>query len=216
MNSDSELQKDVQAELTWEPSVIASHIGVAAKNGVVTLTGHVENYAGKSAAEAATRRVRGVKAVAEEIEVRLPFDAERDDGGIAAAALSSLVWNVSVPRDAIQVKVEKGWVTLTGQVECHFQHDAAEQAVRRLHGVIGVSNLISLKPAVDVETLSDDITHALHRSWFFDPQNITVTANAGAVRLTGAAHTMHDRKIASRTAWSARGVTSVENDITVK
>jgi osmotically-inducible protein OsmY len=215
MNSDIELQKAVQAELSWEPSVIASHIGVTANAGVVTLTGHVENYASKSAAEAATRRVRGVKAVAEEIEVRLPFDAERDDGGIAAAALNRLVWDVSVPSDAIQVKVEKGWVTLTGQVEWHYQHDAAEQAVRRLYGVIGVSNHISIKPAVDVKNLSDEITHALHRSWFFNPQTITVTADAGKVRLTGAAHSMHDRQIAGLTAWSARGVTSVENDIIV-
>jgi osmotically-inducible protein OsmY len=215
MNSDSELQRAVQAELSWEPSVIASHIGVAAKSGVVTLTGHVEHYANKAAAEAAVRRVKGVKAVAEEIEVRLPFATERDDGEIAAAAINRLMWDVAFPPDAIKVTVEKGWVTLTGQVEWHYQQEAAEQVVGRLYGVTGVSNHISIRPGVDVKHLSDEITHALNRSWYFDPKTIKVTAEAGKVRLTGAAHSMHDRQIAGLTAWSARGVTAVENDITV-
>jgi osmotically-inducible protein OsmY len=213
MNNDTALQQAVQAELGWEPSVIAAHIGVTARAGVVTLTGHVENYANKHAAETAARRVKGVKAVAEEIEVRLPFETKRNDEEIAAAAIDRLAWDVSVPRDAVKVKVEKGWVTLTGQVDWHYQHEAAQQDVRRLWGVVGVSNLIAIRPRVNVSNLSDDITHALHRSWNFDPQTIHVTADAGKVRLTGTAHSPHDRQTAAMTAWSAPGVTSVENDI---
>jgi len=214
MYNDSELQKSVQAELGWEPSVIAAHIGVAAKEGVVTLTGHVENYASKYAAEKAARRVKGVKAVAEEIEVKLLYDTKRSDEDIAAAAIDRLAWDVCIPRDAIQVKVEKGFVTLTGQVDWHYQQDAAQQDVRRLYGVIGVSNQITIKPKVNVLNLSDDITNALHRSWF-DPKTITVAAEAGKVRLTGTARSPHDRRTAAMTAWSAPGVTGVENDITL-
>ena len=121
MPQDSQLKELVLAELKWDPSVTAAHIGVTANGGVVSLTGHVENYAEKSAAEHAARRVKGVKAVAEEIEVRLPFDRQRGDDDIAGAAISRLYWDVSVPRDAAQVKVEKGWVTLTGEVDWHFQ-----------------------------------------------------------------------------------------------
>ena len=215
MNTDSMLQQAVQAELGWEPSVIAAHIGVAAKDGVVTLTGHVENYADKFAAEAATRRVKGVKAVAEEIEVKLLNDTKRSDQDIAAAAIDRLAWNVSIPRDAIKVKVEKGWVTLTGQVDWHFQHEAAQQDVRRLYGVTGVSNLITIKSRVNAANISDDITHALNRSWYFDPQSIRVSAEAGKVRLSGTARSPHDKRTAAMTAWAAPGVTSVENDITV-
>jgi osmotically-inducible protein OsmY len=213
MNNDTALQQAVQAELGWEPSVIAAHIGVAANAGVITLTGHVENYANKYAAEKAARRVKGVKAVAEEIQVRLSSDTTRNDGEIAAAAIERLAWDVSVPRDAVKVKVEKGWVTLTGQVDWHYQHEAAQQDVRRLWGVVGVSNLIDIKPRVNVSNLSDDIMHALHRSWNFDPRTIHVTADAGKVRLTGTAHSPHDRQTAAMTAWSAPGVTAVENDI---
>jgi osmotically-inducible protein OsmY len=215
MHNDSELQKAVQAELGWEPSVIAAHIGVAAKEGVVTLTGHVENYASKYAAEKAARRVRGVKAVAEEIEVKLLYDTKRSDEDIAAAAIDRLAWDVAIPRDAIQVKVEKGFVTLTGQVDWHYQQDAAQQDVRRLYGVVGVSNQIAIKPKVNILNLSDDITHALHRSWAFDPKTIKVAAEAGMVRLTGTARSPHDRRTAAMTAWSAPGVTGVENDITL-
>jgi osmotically-inducible protein OsmY len=215
MNYDIELQRAVQAELGWEPSVVAAHIGVAANAGVVTLTGHVENYASKFAAETAARRVKGVKAVAEEIEVKLLHDPKRSDEDIAAAAIDRLAWDVSIPRDAIQVKVENGWVTLTGQVDWHYQHEAAQQGVRSLHGLTGVSNQITIKPRVDVSNLSDDITHALNRSWYFDPRTIRVSAEAGKVRLTGTARSPHDRQTAAMTAWSAPGVTDVENDITL-
>jgi osmotically-inducible protein OsmY len=130
MLNDSQLQQAVLAELKWEPSIAAAHIGVTAKAGVVALTGHVESFMEKHAAETAAGRVKGVKAVAEEIEVRLPFDTKRGDEEIAAAAIERFSWDVSVPPDAVKVKVEKGWITLTGVVDWHYQKEAAEQDVR--------------------------------------------------------------------------------------
>jgi osmotically-inducible protein OsmY len=215
MSKDNQLQEAVLAELRWEPSVIAAHIGVAANAGVVTLTGHVQSFMEKQAAETAARRVKGVKAIVEEIEIRLPFDAKLTDEEIAAAAIGRLAWDVSVPRDAIKVEVEKGWLTLTGQVDWHYQSEAAEQDVRRLLGVVGVSNQISIKQKVSTSNISDDIMHALHRSWFFDPKTITVKAQDGKVRLSGTVHSPHERQIAASTAWASPGVTDVENDITI-
>jgi osmotically-inducible protein OsmY len=215
MSQDSQLQQSVLAEFNWEPSITAGHIGVTASAGVVTLSGHVDNYAAKHAAETAARRVKGVKAVAEEIEVRLPFDTRRTDEDIAAAAIERLSWNVSVPKDSVQVKVEKGWVTLSGQVDWWFQKEAAEHDIRPLHGVVGVSNQTSIKPRVNTASLSDDITHALHRSWFFDPEAVHVRATGGKVVLSGTVHSMHERQVAAQTAWSAPGATIVENDIAV-
>lgn len=215
MSDDRHLQEAVLAELNWEPSVNAAHIGVTANAGVVTLTGHVESFAEKHAVEEATRRVKGVKAVAEELEVRLPVETKRSDDEIAAAAIDRLGWDVSVPRDAVKINVEQGWVTLTGEVTWHYQKAAAAEDVRRLFGVVGVSNHISIKPRVNVENVSDAIMHALHRSWFFDPRTINVSANGGKVRLSGTAPSLHDRQVAAATAWTAPGVTDVENDIAV-
>jgi len=214
MSIDSALQQAILAELSWEPSVTAAHIGVTAQNGVVTLTGHVESFAQKHAAEAAVRRVRGVEAVAEEIEVRLPVETQRSDADIAAAAIDRLAWDVSVPRDAIQVTVEQGWLTLTGQVDRHYQQEAAEQDVRRLFGVVGVSNRTTIKAAVNASTISADIMHALHRSWF-DPKTIAVSAVEGRVRLTGTAPSSYARRVAVATAWAAPGATMVVNEITI-
>ena len=215
MSQDSQLQQSVLAEFDWEPSVTAGHIGVTASGGVVTLSGHVDSYAKKLAAETAARRVKGVKAVAEEIEVRLPFETKRSDEEIAAAAVSRLAWNVSVPRDSIGVKVENGWVTLTGQVDWWYQKDAVEQDIRPLQGVRGVSNQTTIKPRVDAANLSDEITHALHRSWFFDPDQVHVRAEGGKIVLTGTVHSSYERQVAARTAWSAPGATNVENHLAV-
>ena len=215
MINDSQLQKAVQAELEWEPSVTAAHIGVAAQSGVVTLTGHVETYPEKHAAEMAATRVKGVKAVAEELEVRLPFETKRSDEAIAAVAIERLSWDVSIPKDAVKVKVEKGWITLSGQVDYYYQKNAPEQDIRPLMGVIGVSNHITIKPQVNTGNISDDIIHALHRSWFFDPNTIRVTAVGGHVKLEGTATSAHDKDVAASTAWMAPGVTSVENDLAV-
>jgi osmotically-inducible protein OsmY len=214
MTADRDLQKSVLEELSWEPSITAAHIGVSAKDGVIALTGHVENYMEKFAAEQAAGRVKGVKAVAEEIEVRLPIDTNRSDEEIAAAALNRLAWSVSVPRDAVKVRVEKGWVTLTGEVAWHYQKEAAEHDVRSLFGVVGVSNQITIKAQVDAVHVQDEVMQALHRSWLFDPA-ISVSATGGRVKLSGTVRTPHDRRIAGATAWAAPGVTVVENDILV-
>ena len=165
MSTDSDLQRAVLDELRWEPSVEAAHIGVTANAGVVTLTRHVQNYSQKLGAEKAASRVKGVKAVAEEIDVKLPYDLKRGDEDIAAAAIDRLGWNSNIPDEAIQVKVTKGWVTLTGAVNWHFEKDAAEQDIRALSGVIGVSNQVLVKPTINASNVKDDIEQALHRSW---------------------------------------------------
>lgn len=215
MSHDDQLQKAVLAELNWEPSITAAHIGVTAENGTVTLTGHVASYGQKHAAEMATGRVKGVKAIAEEIEVRLPYEVKRDDADIARAAIERLAWDTGTPRDAVKVKVEKGWVTLTGQVDWHYQMEAAEREVRGLMGVLGVSNQVTIKPRVDTAHLQDDIQHALHRSIFFQPENVHVSAEEGRIKLTGTVTSWLDRRTAGWTAWAAPGATSVENDLIV-
>lgn len=215
MFQDDQLQQAVLAELHWEPSITAAHIGVTAENGTVTLTGHVQSYGQKHAAEIAASRVKGVKAIAEEIEVQLPFETERDDTDIAAAAVNRLAWDTGTPRDAVMIRVEKGWLTLTGQVEWHFQKEAAEREVRHLMGVTGVTNQITIKPRVDTAHVQDDIQRALHRSIFFQPEKVHVSSHDGHVKLTGTVSSWLDRHTAGSTAWAAPGATSVENDLTV-
>ncbi len=215
MSDDRELQESVMVELGWEPSIDAAHIGVAANAGVVTLTGNVRSFAQKVAAERAAGRVKGVKAVAEEIEVKLPDDVKRSDEDIAGAAIERLAWDASVPSDAVEIRVEHGWITLKGQVDWQFQKEAAAQAVRTLIGLVGVSNQIEIKPSVDAYDVGQNITRALHRSWFYDPNTIKVSAQGGKIRLTGRVTTWNARDLAGGTAWSAPGATSVENDITV-
>ena len=214
MNHDQQLKTDVLAELDWEPSVTPAHIGVTAKNGVVTLLGHVGSYAEKYAAEQAAYRVKGVKAVAEELKVELLDHFKRTDEDIAAAAVGRIEWSVAVPNDAIKVKVENGWVTLTGAVEWNFQKDNAASDIRALMGVVGVSNEIIVRPKVDAKDMKDNIMHALHRSWF-DPNQIKVKASEGEVTLTGTVHSWPDFALASSTAWSPPGTTAVHNDISV-
>jgi len=215
MNTDHKLKTDVLAELAWEPSVNADHIGVTAKDGVVTLTGHVSTFWQKHAAETAAGRVQGVKALAEEIEIRLPFSFKKSDDEIAAAALSRLTWDSAVPTDTVKVKVEKGCVTLTGQVDWHYQLESAASVIRSLGGVTGVSNQLSIKVRPNTATISDDITHALNRSWLFDENNIKVSAEGGKVRLTGTVDSWSNRNKAASTAWASPGTTSVENDLRV-
>jgi len=214
MNNDSMLQQDVLAELQWEPSITAGHIGVTAVNGVVTLTGHVHSFAQKHAAETAAGRVKGVKAVAEEIEVRLGNGMMRSDEQIAEAAVTSIAWDGSVPADKVKVKVEKGWVTLTGEVKWQFQKQAAETDTRRLFGVIGVSNQIAIKPQVETADVHAKIMTALHRSWF-DTANISVSADGGKVHLGGSVRTWFEREQAENAAWAAPGVTQVEDNIVI-
>jgi len=208
------LQQAVLAELLWEPSITAGHIGVTASNGVVTLSGHVENFAEKWAAEAAASRVKDVKAVAVEIEVELPFEMKRTDDQIAEALLDRLAWDVSVPKDRVKVKVENGWITLSGDVDWYFQSEAAAEACRRMHGVLSVVNLIVIKPPVRPSEIHEKIKLALHRSWY-EPLNIAVRAEGGKVHLSGNVRSWYERRQAETAAWSAPGVTSVDDAITI-
>jgi len=216
MSRDSELQRAVLDELAWEPQLDSAHIGVTAELGVVTLTGHVQSYRQKLAAEKAATRVKGVKALAEELAVKLPFAVLRNDEDIAKAAVERLSWDSALPQGAIAITVEKGWVTLTGTVEWKFQRDAAARHVHGLLGVVSVSNQIEIMPTVSAANVGADIAHALRRSWFYDPNTIMVTAEGGAIKLTGEVSTWNARDLAASTAWSARGATSVQNDISVK
>jgi len=220
MSQDKQLQESVMIELGWEPSIDAASIDVTARAGVVTLTGHVQSFAQKVAAERATARVKGVKAVVEQIEVKLPYDIERGDERIARAAIERLAWDTSVPPGTIEIRVEKGWVTLKGEVDWHFKKEAAEQAVRTLIGVVGISNLIEIKPTVNADDVSQNITRALLRSSllrssFYDPNTIKVSAQDGKIKLTGHVTTWNARELAGAAAWSAPGATFVENDIAV-
>lgn len=211
MFDDIKLQKAVLAELNWDPSVPAAQIGVAASGGVVTLTGHVGSYAAKFAAERAAARVEGVKAIAEELDVQLEDRFKRGDEAIAGAIVERFSWDTTIPKDAVKAQVEDGWVSLRGEVRWHFEKEAAETAVRTLAGVIGVINHVTVTPRVDILDVRDDIRTALHRSPFFDTDTVKVSVDGGTVRLSGSVDTLHDRRVAEKTAWAAPGAVKVEN-----
>jgi osmotically-inducible protein OsmY len=214
MSSDKDLKQNVLDELNWAPNVNSAHIGVTAHDGVVTLTGHVDSYSNKHDAEHAVRRVKGAKAIANDIEIKLTGSAKRTDEDIAKAALNVLSWDGNVPTDAIKVAVSNGWVTLSGQVEWYFQKDAAAHDIRNLMGVVGISNEATIKPRIDTDVIAEDIEFALNRSWF-DTKRIKVKAEGTKVILTGKVDNWSDFEEASEVAWAAKGVTSIENDIVI-
>jgi osmotically-inducible protein OsmY len=211
--TDQEIQTDVFAELRWELSAQAKDIGVAVKDGVVTLTGTVDTYLTKWKAEQAAHRVSGVLAVANDITVRTI--GERTDTEIASAAAHALKWDAGIPGDKIHVTVDKGWVTLKGEVEWQYQKQEAEHAVRRLWGVKGVSNLITVKPLASPADLKKKIEDALVRSAEVDAKNVTVEVQGSKAILRGKVRSWAERQEAERTAWLAPGITAVDNQITL-
>jgi osmotically-inducible protein OsmY len=214
--NDRELRQLVIDELEFEPSIDAADIGVAAEQGVVTLSGHVPDYAQKLAAERAAWRVKGVKALAQEIEVRLPGHVRCHDDEIAQRALNILAWTSSVPRDAVRVKVAGGWITLTGQVDWHYQREAAEREVRKLSGITGVFNGIELKPSAKAGDVRQKILDALQRHAEVQARRITVEIrDAGTVRLEGDVDNWDERQAIERAVWSAQGVRAIDDRLRI-
>jgi osmotically-inducible protein OsmY len=213
--TDEQIQRAVLAELKWDARVQPNEIGVAVKDGIVTLIGWVDSFTKRWAAEEAARRVRGVKAVANDIEVKLPISAERTDADIAAAAVHAQEWDAMIPNDQVKVTVSKGWVTLDGEVNWQFERDDAERVVRRLTGVKGVTNLIRVKSRPTPSELKQKIEDALVRSAETDAERITVEVQGSKVILKGTVRAWAEKQEAERVAWSAPGVTSVDNRITI-
>jgi len=213
--TDKEIQQAVLRELEWEPQVKSTEIGVAVKDGIVTLTGFVDSYSKKYHAERAAQRVFGVKAVVNDLEVKLPFSMERTDEDIARAAVQALESRITVPEDKIKVTVRNGWITLEGDVEWKFQREAAESAVRHLAGVKGVTDLITIKARVSPANVKAKIEDALKRTIEEDAKRITVETTNSTVILRGTVHSWFERQEAERAAWRAPGVTKVEDLITV-
>jgi osmotically-inducible protein OsmY len=215
MNRDDQLRQMVIDELEWEPRIDAAHIGVACRGGIITLSGHVTSYAERMSAERAARRVRDVKALAIELDVRLPSDRKTADDEIAARAVKILKWDTIVPDERISIDVEKGVVTLAGTVEWQFQKDEAEFDIRKLGGVKMIINDIVVKPQVRVADVRDGIRRALERNADLDASRITVTVQNDKVILDGKVGAWIEREIAERAAWSAPGVAMVEDRIAI-
>jgi osmotically-inducible protein OsmY len=215
MKTDMELQKDVAEELRWDPRIRWEEIGIAVRDGVVTLEGFVPDYNQRRLAAKAVERVAGVRAVAQELKVKLPDILRRSDTEIAHQVVNALAWDIEVPEKLVKAKVEDGWVTLEGELDWQYQRLAAERAVRYLTGVKGVSNLITLKKHVSPLDVSDRIKAALQRSAESDAKKIHVATTDGHVTLTGTVRSWGERADAERAAWSASGVSAVDDRLAV-
>jgi osmotically-inducible protein OsmY len=213
--TDKYLRQVVIDELDFEPSVDAANIGVAVENGVVTLSGHVGSYAEKMAAERAVQRVKGVHGIAEEIEVLYPSDKKMADDQIAERAINIISWDARIPKDAVMVKVQKGWVTLTGSVAWNYQKMAAGSAVRKLAGVVGVSNSIEVKPRVQTTDVKKSIVDALKRNADVEAGAIRINVDGGKVTLEGKVKAWYERNLVEHAAWSVPGVRTVEDHLTI-
>ena len=212
---DQALKQKVINELAWQPGFDEAHIGVAARGGVVTLTGRVGSFAEKCVVERAAGRVTGVRAIVAKLEIRYLSVTRPDDEEIAKRALNVIAWDLSIPKDRVKIKIEKGWVTLTGDVDWRFQVLAAEMDIRNLAGVMGVSNAIEIKPRFPAFDVEKRIRAAFRRNAEFAAENIVVTADGDTVTLTGQVAGYRERTLAADTAWSAPGVTQVNDLLTV-
>jgi len=215
MRSDSDIERDVKEELEWDPDLDATDIAVSVKKGVVTLTGFVKSYTDKYEAEAAAKRVAGVVGVANDIEVRMPSVDERPDPEIARDAVAAIKSQLPISSEHIKVVVKNGWVTLEGQVEWQYQRNTAENAVRRIKGVKGVTNLVQLKPRAEPSAIKQKILEAFKRNAELDANRIQVETDGSKVILKGTVRSWIEREEAERVAWSAPGVTQVEDRIVV-
>ena len=215
MKTDADLKTDVTAELAWDPEVKSTAIGVAVKDGVVTLSGHLETFADKHAAARALRRVAGVKAIALELDVKLSPEHRRSDTDIAAGAREALKWNTLVPLEAIRLTVDHGWVTLQGDVEWDYQRRSVEKAIRPMMGVVGIDNEITLRVGPKVTDLSRKIQDALTRQATREAKQIQVSVDGTTVKLSGTVHSWQERTAAQGVAWSAPGAQTVINDLRV-
>jgi len=215
MKTDAQIKEDVLDELAWEASIDETEIGVIVENGVVTLTGIIDSYAKKTAIEKAAKRVSGVKAVAEDIEVKYGDEYKKTDKEIAKAAVNALKWNISVPNNKIMIKVENGWVYLTGEVQWNFQRVAAKKAIEDLLGVRFVSNNITLKQKIQPSNIKNKITKAFERIADVEAKNIRVEVNGHNVTLKGTVHSLAEKEEAKKAAFKAPGVYSIKNELVV-
>lgn len=215
MKTDLELQKDVQDELKWEPKLRGSEIGVSAHNGIITLTGIVDRYTKKIAAEKAAERVAGVKIIAQEIEVRISKAGKKSDTEIAKAILESFKWNSEIPEDSIKLRVENGWVFIEGEVEWQYQKDLIREAIEPIQSVKGISNYVTIQPKLESSIIKENIRKALLRNAAIEANNIKLEITDKKVILKGTVHSWFEKNEIEKAAWSAPGVEVVEDDLII-
>ncbi len=213
--ADASLARDVRAALSWEPCLGSSSIAVTADQGTVSMHGSVESLMNKFAAIDTARRVKGVTKVSAALSVLLPSSKCSSDENILDAANATLSWDVSLAPHRIKVALDRGWITLSGEVARQYQKQAAEQDVAQLNGVLGVTNAIAITPTVDVIGITDAIMRALHRSWSFDPKTVVVSAQGGNIRLTGQVRSPGEKDLVLATAWATPGVCAVQDELSI-